>query len=180
MILFSVPHKNHSGVFLLSLIIFGLERTEPFCIIHGFSLNYKYTVTADFSHCLLLYHNIGLKLSSHSQDDERQIRYGKIRSQSQDPTMCPGQFPRYMKIIYNNYLLPQFTQVSSSFLYGFQWVPCFSASWNRLGIAPLCVHPDLYSTQTLNPFLVEVFGKDSYLISVVCCPRIQLLNCLFD
>lgn len=47
-ILVSASHKELQECLLLSLIIFGLERTEAFCIMYGFFLNYKYAVTADF------------------------------------------------------------------------------------------------------------------------------------
>lgn len=97
---FCFPAETQRSL-LLSIIIFGLERTEPFCIMHGSPLNYKYAMTADFPTASIYTLMSALKLSSQSQRDERQIRCGKIRSKSQQVTMCPGQLPRCLTILYN-------------------------------------------------------------------------------
>lgn len=85
---------------LLSHIIFGLERTEPFCIMYGFFLNYEYAVTAGFPINSVYTFIYALKLSFQRHKDERLIRYGKIKSHSQGPTMCLGHCPRYTRVVY--------------------------------------------------------------------------------
>lgn len=91
--LFSSPAEPQ-GSLLLSLIIFGLEKKNR-TILHNtwMSLNYKYAVTAGFLTAFVYTLISALKLSPQNQEDERQIRCGKIRSQRKEITMCPGQLP---------------------------------------------------------------------------------------